>query len=138
MHSQGYTLHGLQPASVYETSVSSKNRFGWSDASSVIRFATGGEGEAASDPNAITKSTFFRFSVELPDYSTENLSESADVDEERNLIPDNSSSAYDEVTLHHVADGASATAPRGTHSEKHTLIIILLLLLMTYLNVFSN
>lgn len=93
----------------------------------------------AGVPNAVTKLTFFCFyhSVELPDYSTENLSESADVDEERNLVPDNTSSVYDEVTLHHVAGGASATAPRGTHSEKHTLIIIPLLL-MTYLNVFSN
>ncbi|EDV55592.1 neurotrimin [Drosophila erecta] len=47
-----YTLHGLQPASLYEVSVLARNSFGWSDNSKVVRFATGGE-------------------VELPNYSTE-------------------------------------------------------------------
>lgn len=31
------------PASVYEVAVTSRNRYGWSDMSKVIRFATGGE-----------------------------------------------------------------------------------------------
>lgn len=31
------------PASVYEVAVVSRNRFGWSDSSKVIRFATSGE-----------------------------------------------------------------------------------------------
>lgn len=43
IHSMGYTLRGLQPASVYEVAVTSRNRYGWSDISRVIRFATGGE-----------------------------------------------------------------------------------------------
>ncbi|XP_017867730.1 PREDICTED: neurotrimin isoform X2 [Drosophila arizonae] len=47
-----YTLHGLQPASLYEVSVLARNSFGWSDNSKTVRFATGGE-------------------VELPNYSTE-------------------------------------------------------------------
>ncbi|EDV36566.2 uncharacterized protein Dana_GF11886 [Drosophila ananassae] len=47
-----YTLHGLQPASLYEVSVLARNSFGWSDNSKIVRFATGGE-------------------VELPNYSTE-------------------------------------------------------------------
>lgn len=40
-----YTLHGLQPASLYEVSVLARNSFGWSDNSKIVRFATGGEGE---------------------------------------------------------------------------------------------
>lgn len=44
-HSQGYLLTGLQPACVYEAAVSSRNRFGWSDVSNIMRFATAGEGE---------------------------------------------------------------------------------------------
>ncbi|XP_030557866.1 neurotrimin [Drosophila novamexicana] len=47
-----YTLHGLQPASLFEVSVLARNSFGWSDNSKTVRFATGGE-------------------VELPNYSTE-------------------------------------------------------------------
>lgn len=43
IHSMGYTLRGLQPASVYEVAVTSRNRYGWSDISRIIRFATGGE-----------------------------------------------------------------------------------------------
>lgn len=31
------------PASVYEVAVISRNRYGWSDISKIIRFATGGE-----------------------------------------------------------------------------------------------
>ncbi|ALC40522.1 wrapper [Drosophila busckii] len=49
---KSYTLHGLQPASLFEVCVLAKNSFGWSDNSKIVRFATGGE-------------------VELPNYSTE-------------------------------------------------------------------
>lgn len=45
LHTIGYVLRGLQPATVYEVSVTSKNRYGESDASKTIRFATGGESE---------------------------------------------------------------------------------------------
>lgn len=45
MHTIGYVLRGLQPASVYEVSVTAKNRYGESDASKTRRFATGGESE---------------------------------------------------------------------------------------------
>lgn len=43
IHTVGYFLRGLQPASVYEVTVRARNRYGWSDASKIIRFATGGE-----------------------------------------------------------------------------------------------
>lgn len=43
IHTIGYTLRGLMPASVYEVNVISRNRFGWSDNSRTIRFATSGE-----------------------------------------------------------------------------------------------
>lgn len=43
IHTTGYNLRGLEPASVYEVSVVSKNRFGWSDSSRIVRFATIGE-----------------------------------------------------------------------------------------------
>ncbi|XP_004517849.1 hemicentin-1 [Ceratitis capitata] len=52
IHITTYTLHGLQPASVYEVVVFARNHFGWSESSKIVRFATGGE-------------------VELPNYSTE-------------------------------------------------------------------
>lgn len=45
LHSTGYTLQGLQGASVYEVVVLARNRYGWSDASNILRFATGGEGK---------------------------------------------------------------------------------------------
>uniref|UniRef100_A0A182RST9 Fibronectin type-III domain-containing protein n=1 Tax=Anopheles funestus TaxID=62324 RepID=A0A182RST9_ANOFN len=40
LHSIGYTLQGLQPTSVYEVIVLSRNRYGWSDPSNILRFAT--------------------------------------------------------------------------------------------------
>ncbi|CAD7087963.1 unnamed protein product [Hermetia illucens] len=43
MHTTSYSLKGLQPASVYEVAVTSRNRYGWSDNSKIVRFATGGE-----------------------------------------------------------------------------------------------
>lgn len=44
IHSQAYTLAGLQPPTVYEASVMSRNRFGWSRPSHIFRFATKGAG----------------------------------------------------------------------------------------------
>uniref|UniRef100_T1GNL9 Ig-like domain-containing protein n=1 Tax=Megaselia scalaris TaxID=36166 RepID=T1GNL9_MEGSC len=52
IHTISYNLYGLQPASIYEVAALARNRFGWSDNSKIIRFATGGD-------------------VELPNYSTE-------------------------------------------------------------------
>ncbi|XP_060808062.1 limbic system-associated membrane protein [Amyelois transitella] len=40
IHSAGYTVRGLTPATVYEAIVTSRNRFGWSKPSSVLHFAT--------------------------------------------------------------------------------------------------
>uniref|UniRef100_A0A8D7ZYF5 Neogenin n=1 Tax=Culex pipiens TaxID=7175 RepID=A0A8D7ZYF5_CULPI len=45
LHSIGYTLQGLQAASVYEVVVLARNRYGTGDASNILRFATGGEVE---------------------------------------------------------------------------------------------
>ncbi|XP_037024959.1 protein amalgam isoform X2 [Bradysia coprophila] len=54
IHTIGYTLRGLMPASIYDVAVQSRNRYGWSDNSRIIRFATGGE-------------------IELPNLSTETI-----------------------------------------------------------------
>ncbi|KAH8275489.1 hypothetical protein KR026_008757 [Drosophila bipectinata] len=66
-----YTLHGLQPASLYEVSVLARNSFGWSDNSKIVRFATGGEGKMANDILPIPKLYIIYTPVELPNYSTE-------------------------------------------------------------------
>ncbi|XP_046676192.1 neurotrimin-like isoform X3 [Homalodisca vitripennis] len=42
IHSQSYTLWGLQESTVYEASVLSRNKFGWSRPSHIFRFATKG------------------------------------------------------------------------------------------------
>lgn len=74
IHTIGYTLRGLMPASVYEVAVTSRNRYGWSDISRIIRFATGGESMLmflhGSDVSHIL---FFSFTVEVPNYSTETI-----------------------------------------------------------------
>lgn len=44
LHSMGYTLRGLLPGTVYETAVASRNKYGWSDISKIIKFHTGAEG----------------------------------------------------------------------------------------------
>ncbi|XP_063236944.1 limbic system-associated membrane protein-like [Bacillus rossius redtenbacheri] len=44
IHSKHYSLSGLTPATVYEAMVISRNRFGWSQPSSILRFATDGPG----------------------------------------------------------------------------------------------
>lgn len=45
IHTMSYTLSGLSPSTVYEASVLSRNRFGWSRPSHVFRFSTLGGGK---------------------------------------------------------------------------------------------
>lgn len=45
LHSIGYVLRGLTAGKVYEVSVASRNRYGWSDNSRVVKFHTGQEGK---------------------------------------------------------------------------------------------
>ncbi|KPJ01184.1 Neurotrimin [Papilio xuthus] len=40
IHSASYTVRGLTPSTVYEATVTSRNRFGWSKTSAVLHFAT--------------------------------------------------------------------------------------------------
>ncbi|XP_059608841.1 opioid-binding protein/cell adhesion molecule homolog [Phlebotomus argentipes] len=78
IHTSSYELRGLSPASVYEVVVAARNRYGWSDASKVMRFATAGEIEEATN-----------VSTESVDYNQ--------IDD--NFIPDmNSSGNYDYST----------------------------------------
>lgn len=49
LHSIGYTLRGLMAGTVYEAAIASRNRFGWSDISKIIKFHTGAEGEEFID-----------------------------------------------------------------------------------------
>lgn len=69
-----YTLHGLQPASLFEVSVLARNSFGWSDNSRIVRFATGGEGKFQRS-NSLDNCNLLilckKSAVELPNYSTE-------------------------------------------------------------------
>ncbi|XP_067006796.2 igLON family member 5 isoform X2 [Anabrus simplex] len=44
LHSKSYTLTGLDSSSTYEVTLLSRNVFGWSRPSSVLRFSTAGEG----------------------------------------------------------------------------------------------
>nr|CAD7432921.1 unnamed protein product [Timema monikensis] len=44
LHTRSYTLTGLSPATVYEGMVLSRNRFGWSRPSAILRFGTDGSG----------------------------------------------------------------------------------------------
>lgn len=43
LHSIGYTLRGLLPGNIYEAAVLARNRYGWSDLSKIVRFATDSE-----------------------------------------------------------------------------------------------
>jgi hypothetical protein len=45
IHSRSYTLTGLSIATVYEAMILSRNRFGWSKPSVILRFGTNGAGE---------------------------------------------------------------------------------------------
>ncbi|XP_055529109.1 hemicentin-1 isoform X3 [Wyeomyia smithii] len=66
LHSTGYSLQGLQSASVYEVVVLARNKYGWSDASNILRFATGGEVEL-TDPGYQTTETTIDYSDENED-----------------------------------------------------------------------
>ncbi|XP_055372548.1 protein amalgam [Condylostylus longicornis] len=90
IHVTTYTLRGLQPASVYEVAVTARNRFGWSDNSKIIRFATGGE-------------------VEL-NYSTETHYTSYD-DFEDNFLNDHSVSSVQQYSA------ASPSSPQSPSSS---------------------
>lgn len=73
------------PATVYEVSVTSRNRFGWSDSSRTVQFATNGEGKRALPntfsitlrpySNVIRRSfyLFIYFLVDQTSHSTETL-----------------------------------------------------------------
>ncbi|XP_041780987.1 brother of CDO [Anopheles merus] len=69
LHSSGYTLEGLQPTSVYEVIVLSRNRYGWSDPSNILRFATGGEVEIEPGSEADTSSSSSVQTTETLEYS---------------------------------------------------------------------
>uniref|UniRef100_A0A182ITI8 Ig-like domain-containing protein n=1 Tax=Anopheles atroparvus TaxID=41427 RepID=A0A182ITI8_ANOAO len=85
LHSIGYTLQGLQPTSVYEVVVLSRNRYGWSDSSNILRFATGGEVEV--DPVEMNEGPSSSASS-VPMTETIEFSESEGVDD-GGLITDN-------------------------------------------------
>nr|XP_031839817.1 neurotrimin isoform X1 [Nomia melanderi] len=53
VHTYSFTLTGLEEASHYEAVVSSKNRYGWSKPSEIMRFATEG---ASDEDNYVTNS----------------------------------------------------------------------------------
>lgn len=95
IHTTGYTLRGLMPASVYEVAIVSRNRFGWSDSSKIMRFATSGESKFTVMLFIAFFSQFlFTVLVELPNYSTES-SEDEELqkeDEIQNYYDDSSSS----------------------------------------------
>ncbi|XP_063698006.1 hemicentin-1 [Culicoides brevitarsis] len=55
LHSIGYTLRGLMAGTVYEAAVASRNRFGWSDISKIIKFHTGYEGQPSTYPTEISQ-----------------------------------------------------------------------------------
>lgn len=60
IHTKGYTLKGLVPGAVYDVVVLSRNRYGWSDYSKMLKFATPSEGNFVLF-NAITSSIIFFF-----------------------------------------------------------------------------
>jgi hypothetical protein len=68
IHSKSYTLTGLSIATVYEAMIMSRNRFGWSKQSAILRFGTVGAGEYNSSAG---KPVFFLFiSPDLFHYET--------------------------------------------------------------------
>ena len=44
IYTQVYNLRGIRLASIYETAVLSRNRYGWSKPSAIYRFSTPGAG----------------------------------------------------------------------------------------------
>ncbi|SPP75075.1 neurotrimin [Drosophila guanche] len=104
-----YTLHGLQPASLYEVSVLARNSFGWSDSSKTVRFATGGE-------------------VELPNYSTESELQN-DVTEEQDFLNEITQRS-DTLRASMMFNSGSAAEGRGL--SRALIYSICLLLVLTY------
>lgn len=51
IHSEMYTLSGLEAATIYEAVISSRNEFGWSTLSKPFNFATIGVGKLADFNN---------------------------------------------------------------------------------------
>jgi neurotrimin len=45
IHTKGYLLQGLVPGSVYEVIIFSRNRYGWSEPSKILKFFTPSEGK---------------------------------------------------------------------------------------------
>ncbi|XP_053962939.1 neurotrimin [Anastrepha ludens] len=111
IHITTYTLHGLQPASVYEVVVFARNHFGWSESSKIVRFATGGEVEL---PN---------YSTEAELYSNEELS-SAESKELPNEGSEISNEVYDSNTI------TSASASRWWFLNLASLAILTFLKLI--------
>jgi hypothetical protein len=58
IHSKSYTLTGLSIATMYDAMILSRNRFGWSKPSAILRFGTEGAGEYNS---SAAKPVFFPF-----------------------------------------------------------------------------
>ena len=50
IQTEKFTLSGLEPANIYEASVTAKNEFGWSSSSSIFQFATSGTGKLSYQP----------------------------------------------------------------------------------------
>ncbi|XP_052873116.1 neurotrimin [Anopheles cruzii] len=124
LHSIGYTLQGLQATSVYEVIVLSRNRYGWSDPSNILRFATGGELEidstvgTADDPFA---GSVLSSSPALQTTETIEYSES-DPAEADNMIPRD------------YFDYGGASAAGGLTVPRHTAVVpvVLLVALLAY------
>lgn len=48
VYSKSYTIKGLKPKTIYEALLVSRNRYGWSKPSPILRFATAGAGKFAN------------------------------------------------------------------------------------------
>jgi hypothetical protein len=60
IHSKSHTLTGLSIATVYEAMILSRNSFGWSKPSAILRFGTAGAGEYNSSAG---KPVFYLFFI---------------------------------------------------------------------------
>lgn len=119
IHSIGYVLRGLAEGALYEAAVASRNRYGWSDLSKIIRFHTGPEGKRKisflkSIPNWFVLFVHLGF---VPSYPPE-LSEYNDV----NTI------YYDDLDTK-----IGAMYSSGTQANTHLSIIISLALVISCL-----
>nr|CAD7570175.1 unnamed protein product [Timema californicum] len=70
LHTRSYTLTGLSPATVYEGMVLSRNRFGWSRPSAILRFGTDGSGRTrGSEPAFAWRESGKPFGNPLPQFT---------------------------------------------------------------------